>query len=109
MSAAPLAAGTVAIGGLAAGSVGAASLVVPSVVLSPTTGTTTSFFDRFSTFPQIQLNGLEGAVMWKIILSLIFLYVGIYLYSEGRDITNTIARVFNVGRGRLVYAVILTT
>ena len=78
-----------------------ANLVISSSSVSSVSSPAT-FWDRFSTYPHVQLNGLEGAAYFKIILTLFFLYVGIYLYSEGRDITDTIARVFRVDKGTAI-------
>ena len=70
----------------------AGNLVItkPSVISTVTTSQT--IWDRFSTLPLLQLNGLEGAVYFKIIFTLVLIWIGAYIYSEGRDITDTLAR-----------------
>ena len=64
-----------------------------------------TFWDRFINFngnPVVQLTGIlsyDNELVWKVIFSVFFLYVGIILFVDGRMITNSILRTFNAGRG----------
>ena len=84
------------------------SLGVPSVSLGGGSGVVskpTSFWDRLTTLegnPVVQLTGIwvyDKELVWKVIFSVFFLYVGIILFIDGRYITNTIIRAVTAGRG----------
>ena len=66
----------------------------------------TSFWDRLSSFqgdPVLQLTGIwayDRELVWKVIFSVFFLYVGIILFFDGRYITNSIIRAVTAGRGK---------
>ena len=85
------------------------SVGVPSVSLGGGSGIVskpTSFWDRLTTLegnPVLQLTGIwvyDKELVWKVIFSVFFLYVGIILFIDGRYITNTIIRAVTAGRGK---------
>ena len=88
--------------------IGGSGISVPSVSLGGGGGVVsrpTSFWDRLTTLqgdPVLQLTGIwvyDKELVWKVIFSVFFLYVGIILFIDGRYITNTIIRAVTRGRG----------
>ena len=84
------------------------SVGVPSVSLGGGSGIVskpTSFWDRLTTLegnPVLQLTGIwvyDKELVWKVIFSVFFLYVGIILFFDGRYLTNSIIRALTAGRG----------
>ena len=88
--------------------IGGSGISVPSVSLGGggvISSKPTSFWDRLTTLqgnPVLQLTGIwvyDKELVWKVIFSVFFLYVGIILFIDGRYITNTIIRAVTRGRG----------
>ena len=85
------------------------SVGIPSVSLGggggSITSSPTSFWDRFTNYqgnPVLQLTGIwtyDKELVWKVIFSVFFLYVGIILFFDGRYLTNSIIRALTAGRG----------
>ena len=114
-TAVPQLAGAEAIGAsipaLAIGSSGGSgiSVGIPSVSLGggsdSIASNPSSIFDRLNTFngnPVLQLTGIwtyDKELVWKVIFSVFFLYVGIILFIDGRMITNSIIRALTAGSG----------
>ena len=89
--------------------IGGSGISVPSVSLGGggvISSKPTSFWDRLTTLqgnPVLQLTGIwvyDKELVWKVIFSVFFLYVGIILFIDGRYITNTIIRAVTAGRGK---------
>ena len=92
----------VVVAGAAASPIGAA-LSVPALGLGTTailsTGTSsTTFWDRFSTWPIFPLSGISE--VWPFILTIFLIYVGIILLTDGDMLINAIQGSLNLGQGK---------
>jgi hypothetical protein len=96
------AASSAAVAAIVAGPIGAAA-VVPifglgsgAVIASGTSST--SLWDRLSTYPILQLSGITD--IWPFIISVFLIYVGIILISDGNMLFNAIRGSLNFGRSK---------
>lgn len=96
------AASSAAVAAVAASNPLGAAVAVPvlglgsaSVISSGTSST--SFWDRFSTWPIFQLSGINE--VWPFILTVFLIYVGIILLTDGNMLFNAIQGSLNFGQG----------
>ena len=61
---------------------------------------TTSFWDRFSTWPNFKLSGISGSSVWLVVFSVVFLYAAAILYVDGGLLLSGILRSLNIGSGK---------
>ena len=109
MAAAPSSAAVVAV---AASSPLGAALSVPALGLGTTailsTGTSsTTFWDRFSTWPIFPLSGITE--VWPFILTIFLIYVGIILLTDGDMLINAIQGSLNFGQGKTFVHILHTS
>jgi len=95
------AASSAAVVAVAASSPLGAALSVPALGLGTTailsTGTSsTTFWDRFSTWPIFPLSGITE--VWPFILTIFLIYVGIILLTDGDMLINAIQGSLNFGQ-----------
>lgn len=97
------AAASSAVVAVAANPIAGAAAVLPALTLGTGailsgTSSSTSFWNNWNTFPILQLSGITGENIWRLILSAFLIYVGIILYTDGDMLLNAIAGSLNLGR-----------